>query len=497
MMGFLSSDRRERTPVCPARIILNRAPSAARTSALSVVVFFLHTGAPAFAGVDPDLTPHSRPAFKPFRYDEDWSVLRDPSLRTEPLDNLKFIPLSTSDPRQYLSIGGESRTRYDSFTNPGFGLRGLGHDDFVIQRLLLSADLHLDERFRVFAQTVSGFQFGPESDPSPQQDDAFDLQQGFAEVWLGDSRDHSLQIRAGRMEMGFGSYRLVTARDPTNARLNFDGVRATGALNGFVVDAFVTRPVEQKRGLFNDGENDAQTFWGVYATLPLTPSKALNADVYYLGLRREGARFNSGIGTDERHSVGSRLWGAIAGLDYDAEGVFQFGTFGHREIRAWTVASSVGYTWSDAPWKPRFGMKANVASGDTNANDGTLGTFYALFPRQGYFSELNLLAPSNFFDIHPSIQLKPLDTVTLSASVDPFWRYTTSDGVYGPGRVAIPAAASAGRFVGTTLDTQVEWAISGQLSLTGYFGHFFRGDAVRGAGGKDVDYAGMWLTFRF
>jgi hypothetical protein len=442
-------------------------------------------------------TPAQRPSFKVFRYEEDWSALRNPSLRTEPLDDFKYIPLQTAAPDQYLSLGGEVRSRYDYFKNPGFGLRGLEHDDFGLQRLLLSADLHLGEHLRLFAQTVSAFQVGSESPPSPQQDDVLDLQQGFAEVRFGDTVERSLSLRAGRMEMGFGSYRLVSPRDPTNVRLNFDGLRATFAAPGVTIDAFLTRPVEQKRGLFNDGENDAQTFWGLYATVPILPDKALSLDTYYFGLRRENARFDSGTGTDERHSVGSRVWGASRGCDYDIEGVVQFGTFAGDDIRAWTLASNVGYTWANAAWKPRLGIKANVASGDTDRHDGTLGTFYALFPRQGYFSELNLLSPSNFFDIHPSLQVKPREDLTLSASADPFWRCTTADGVYGPGRVAIPAAAGDGSYVGTTVDFQADWALSRQLVLTSYYGHFFKGDVVRAAGGKNVDYAGLWLTFKF
>jgi hypothetical protein len=367
----------------------------------------------------------------------------------------------------------------------------------LLQRFLISADLHVDEHVRIFTQVLSGFQEGSDSQPSPLQDNVLDLQQAFAEAWVGESKDLSLSVRAGRMEMGFGSYRLVTARDPTNARLNFDGVRATLAYGGVTVDAFLTRPVEQQSGIFNDGEIDARTFWGAYSTFPLIGPKALNLDVYYFGLRREDARFGYGAGTDERHSIGSRWWGTNAGYDADVEAVYQFGTFVGADIQAWTVASNFGYTWLNSTWKPRLGVKANIASGDTNRNDGTAGTFYALFPRQGYFSELNLLAPSNFFDVHPSFQIKPRDNLTLSASADPFWRYTTADAVYGPGRVAIPASASSSRYVGTTVDFQAEWAITSQLSLTGYYGHFFRGDVVRDAGGKDVDYVGAWLTFKF
>lgn len=464
---------------------------------VALVVTLSWCAGPVAAEAANDSAPARRPVFRAFRYDEDWSVLRDPALRTEPLDSLKFISLSESNSNTYVSFGGEYRTRYDYFRNPGFGLRGLDHDDFVLQRLLLSADLHIDEHLRVFTQTVSGFQIGSESDPSPQQDDALDLQQGFAEVWLGESRDRALQIRAGRMEMGFGSYRLVSSRDPTNARLNFDGIRATLALGGVTIDAFLTRPVEQKRGLFNDGENDAQTFWGVYSAFPVTQDKSLNLDAYYFGLRRENARFNSGVGTDDRHSLGSRVWGGRSGIEYDVEGVFQFGTFAGEDIRAWTVASNLSYSWQSVAGKPRVGIKANIASGDTDSRDGVAGTFYALFPRQGYFSELNLFSPSNFYDVHPWMQIKPRDDLTFSISVDPFWKYSTADGVYGPGRVVIPSTAASGRYVGTTVDLQIDWTISRQLSLTGYYGHFFKGSVVRAAGGKDVDYAGVWLTFKF
>lgn len=216
-----------------------------------------------------------------------------------------------------------------------------------------------------------------------------------------------------------------------------------------------------------------------------------------LGLRRDNARFSSGSGADERHSVGARLWGGHQGLEYDAEGVVQFGTFAGLDIHAWTLASNLGYAWREVAWKPRIGVKANVASGDTNPHDGTSGTFYALFPRQGYFSELNLFTPSNFIDVHPWAQLKPSSDLTFTASIDALWRYSTSDAVYGPGRIAIPSSASTGSYVGITADLQVEWSISSQLSITGYLGRFFKGDVVSDAGGKDVDYAGVWMTYKF
>jgi hypothetical protein len=44
---------------------------------------------------------HDRPKIGLNRWQEDWSVLADPALRTEPLDDLKYIPLSSGDPNSY------------------------------------------------------------------------------------------------------------------------------------------------------------------------------------------------------------------------------------------------------------------------------------------------------------------------------------------------------------------------------------------------------------
>lgn len=431
-----------------------------------------------------------------FRYDEDYAFLRDPARRTEPLDGLKFVPLG-QDPAWYLSIGGEARMRYEYFREPGFGLRGLDHDDFVLQRFLLHADVHTGEHVRGFVQFVSGLQAGNESEPSPTQDDALDLQQAFADLSTGEVGTGRWRLRAGRMEMSYGSSRLVTARDAPNIRLNFDGVRGTYAAGESTIDAFLTRPVQQKRGLFNDEANEDQAFWGVYAVTPLGGPLATKLDLYYLGLERAEARFASGVADETRHSIGARFSGTPGGWDYDVEAVFQFGSFGEDQIRAWTIASNIGYTFRGAAWTPRVGLKANIASGDQDPSDGTLGTFNAMFPRANYFNEANLIAPANFFDVHPSVQVSPLETVTLTAAVEGVFRQSTRDAVYSPGRIGIPATASDRRYVGTGLTLQADWTISRNASMTASYTHFARGPVVEDAGGEDVDFLGTWITFRF
>ena len=79
--------------------------------------------APAFGdGEAPTPSVPERPAIKLNRWQEDWSVLADPRLRTEPLDSLKYIPLNRDDPKSYLSLGLTLRERFETNDAPSFGV---------------------------------------------------------------------------------------------------------------------------------------------------------------------------------------------------------------------------------------------------------------------------------------------------------------------------------------------------------------------------------------
>src|SRR5690242_12812166 len=54
--------------------------------------------------------------YQRFRYDEDYTYLRDPAKRTDFWDPIKYIPLN-SDGDWYLSLGGEARERYEMYNN--------------------------------------------------------------------------------------------------------------------------------------------------------------------------------------------------------------------------------------------------------------------------------------------------------------------------------------------------------------------------------------------
>lgn len=436
------------------------------------------------------------PPYTLLRFNEDYHYLANPESRTDPLDVLKYIPLNPSDSYSYLSLGGEIRERYESFTNPGFGAFGSpGHDEYLLQRITLDADLHVNTNVRFFVQGISGLQFGDESTAPAVNQDPVDLQQAFGDLKLASSPESPdyLIIRGGRFEMTYGSGRLVATRAAPNIPFKYDGLQLIEAIGGAKIYAFVTKPARENKYTFDD-EYSGQLFWGVYGTTPtLFSTLGLKADIYYLGFQDDEAAYAAGTGDEMRQTFGTRLFGQKSGFDYDVEPVIQTGTFRGQDIFAWTFASSWGYRFEDAFLKPRFGINFDVASG--NRGSGTFGTFNPLYFKAGYFNDASVIRPSNIIDVHPTLQLLPRENVLLTLGSDTLWRYTIRDGIYGPpGNLEIPAGGSS-RYVATTAEISAQWQINRHLTWITSYTHFFTSDALRELGGKDIDYFGTWVTF--
>ena len=205
-----------------------------------------------------------------------------------------------------LGLSGEARERFESSRDPVFGLSPAGDDDYLLHRLLLTADARNIDGFRAQVQIVGGMTSGWEGEPPPTQDDSVDVLQAFIEQSFG-AGEGNLLVRAGRQELSLGSSRLISVRESPTIRRAFDGVRASWILHsGAHVDAFALRPVSPARSGFDDRSASSQTFWGLYGTADVPRIPGLKADLYYLGLRREDAVFTQGRATEMRHSVGFR-----------------------------------------------------------------------------------------------------------------------------------------------------------------------------------------------
>jgi alginate export protein len=219
----------------------------------------------------------------------------------------------------------------------------------------------------------------------------------------------------------------------------------------------LTVPVETNPGIFNDASDHTRLFWGIYVVGPLPLLPQGHSDLYYLGLDRKQARFDQGSGHELRHSVGTRLWGRPQPWDYNFEFVYRWGDFGHGSIQAWTAASDTRYTPSTVRFRPRLGLKANIASGDHNPRARTLQTFNVLFPKGAYFGEIALIGPANFIDLHPLVDFHLTKSFTVTTDWDFFWRENIHAGLYGPAINLIRSGrTSRARSIGNQATMQAE-----------------------------------------
>jgi hypothetical protein len=401
----------------------------------------------------------------------------------------------------WLSLGGEVRERYEYTHNPLWGEDPQDKHGVFLQRYVLHGDLHLGPHLRLFGQLYSALEDGRAGPPSPSEENRLDLQQGFLDLSTPLGVGAAATLRVGRQELRYGSARLVDVREGPNVRRKFDGGRVRIEAGKWQVDGIAVRPSLIEPGVFDDRLDDAQALWGAYAVRrsPSWLPFGLALDLYYLGYQDEAARFDQGTAQETRHTVGLRLWGERSGWDWNWELMYQFGRFGRGDIRAWSVASATGYTARHAPWSPRLGLSANIASGDRNPADRDLQTFNPLFPRGNYFSELALLGPRNFFNLHPALTVHPTARLSLAADVDFFWRLEPADGIYSPsGRLLRSGRGSETRYVSTEVSLNVTWQIDPHMSLTGIYAHSVPGAFVKQTGpAKDIDFLEITLTAQF
>ncbi len=440
--------------------------------------------------------PPPPPPYRQLRYEEDYVYVREEDRRTDPFDALRYSPLSESG-EIWLSLGREVRERYEKFHNANWGAGPQGAAGYFLQRYMTHADLHLGEEFRLFAQLKSGLEDGRTGAPRVPDEDRLDLHQAFGDWWIRLDPDRSQTLRAGRQEMAYGSSRLASPREGPNVRQSFDGIRAIAHVEEWRADVFLTRPVETDPGVFDDGSDRDRVFWGTYATTPVVEGRSL--DLYYQGLDWEHATFDQGTADQTRHSGGARLWGRPEPRGFNLELVYQFGKFGPDRISAWTIASDTGLTLGDSPFEPRLGLKADVASGDTDPSDPDLGTFNALFPKGPSFAETDLVGPANLYDLHSSLELRLSANATRTADADFFWRTSRGDGTYSVSlNFPRPGNLSDERYIGSQTATALAWTFDRNLAATLYYAHFLAGPFLEEIPpGEDMDFVATWVTFEF
>ncbi len=450
----------------------------------SLVFFFVSSG------ITQSQSPSNieMPGFKFLRSDEDYTFLANKPRSTSILNQIKHLPLGENS---FVSLGGDIRTEFQILHNEAW--QKDNDDAALFQRFMVHSDWRFGDHIRVFGQLKNGFTIGRNGPKFPLNDDALDVHQ----LFLGVNFGHST-IDIGRREIRYGARRLISVREGTNIRQSFDGARWIWKKDNHQFDALFYAYNPQRVGVFDNAINTDQLLWGGYWVWNIPQVEGLNFDIYYLGVRNRATSFDEGSSEEIRHSYGIRHWGSKGRWTYNNEAIFQTGSFGDGNIRAWTISTDTYYQFP-GKYKPTIGLKAQVISGDENPNDNNLQTFNPLYPRGGYFGLLALIGPANIFDIHPSFKISFGKNWQLNLDWDVFWRHRLNDGIYFPsGRLNVSGQNTTQRYIGHQPGIQLGYAVNRFLEVGASYFLFVAGDFIEEVSdGENFSQLGTSINLKF
>jgi hypothetical protein len=389
----------------------------------------------------------------------------------EPPKNLylkgKYIPLGADG---ILSFGGSWRTQFESFVNEQFEHVTDQDNLWFLSRFMFHAHLKVKDRFEVFAELNSSV-LASKDEPSPVDKDELSMNQLFVRYHF--NRNWNFLI--GRQNMRLGSGRLVDIREGPNVRLSFDMVQLQYQESNSNVMGFFAIPVQQKEGVFdNDYLKNKEALSALYWTQHWTENTS--TDFYVLHKVEKGKTWNSGTADDNRVSMGLRHFGVWKGLNYNNEFVYQFGKFGDRNINAWTISFNVEKEFSFGT----IGLKTEVISGNDDETF-SLNTFDGLYPRGAYFGRVARIGPSNLIDIHPYYDFK-LGEFNVELDYVGFWRFSTTDGIYGPPLVLDYPSVNSERFIGHQIGGILAYEVNKNFNLELESNIIFPGNFLKQSG---------------
>jgi hypothetical protein len=206
--------------------------------------------------------PQQRPKILFNWWQEDWSVLANPDVLREPLDVLKYIPLSKNDPKTYLSLGADMRERYENNDAMNFGVPPNGvPQSYLISRIEMHADLRIANQLQVFVQLQNDNAPG-KTIIQPVDEDRLDLEQAFI-VLTEPVATGTLKLRAGRQQFAFDLQRFISVRDGPNVRQSYDALWADYEKEKWRYITFFSHPVVTRNiRCFDDYSSSALTYGG-------------------------------------------------------------------------------------------------------------------------------------------------------------------------------------------------------------------------------------------
>lgn len=426
-------------------------------------------------------------------FSQEESILEFSLLRQNDLINIenpkslyqkfKSIQLSKNG---LLSFGGSYRFQTEAFINEQFDKAVDETDYWFLNRFMAHAHLKIGTSFEFFSELNSSLITSKDNIVPVDRDEL-----NFNQLFIKYHFNTNWSFLLGRQNLRLGSGRLVDIREGPNVRLSFDMVQVQYKDQNTSITGFHAIPIQPQEGIFdNDILQVNETLSGIYWTQNWAQNT--NTDIYVLYKTEENKTWNIGTADDNRTSFGVRHFGKWKGLIYNNEFVYQFGSFGNDDISAWTISFNIEKPFSFGA----IGFKTEAISGN-NDSTSSLNTFDGLYPRGAYFGRVARFGPSNLIDFHPYFDTK-IGSVNLEFDYVAFWRFSKTDGVYGPPLILEYPSVNNKRFIGNQIGVIASYELNTHINFELESNIIFPGGFLEQSGLDDTLYHFVFTTeFKF
>lgn len=398
-----------------------------------------------------------------------------------------------------MQFSGEFRDRAEGRTS--FNFEPQSGDGYDLTRFRLNLDLTPQKWLHFFVQGQDAQ--APGIDPAhlnPTLKDNFDLRQGYVELDVG-RQDH-MRLRVGRQELAFGAQRLVGAFNWGNTARSFDAARLTLEWSRARVDVFASSVVNIHMTGF-DRPQPRVNLYGVYGSLHGTPKRTTFQSYIFWKTNPHVISEEGRPGDQDLVTLGFRwtqLW--LGHFDSAMEMARQTGSFSNDSIGAWAGYWTGGYTVSGIPFKPRFSVEYDYASGDKRAANGKVGTFDQLYPtNHAYYGITDQVGWRNMRALRTGTDFSPHRKLMVNLDYYFFWLASSHDGLYNAsGTLIVKAPVGGARHtdIGQETDVFVSYMFSTALAFGAGYGHLFPGRFLKdNSPGSGTSFPYLFTTWRF
>ncbi len=367
-------------------------------------------------------------------------------------------------------------------------------------RAVIGADLRFNEHIRVFTELGAAHVDRSRDSATPNFENDASLQQAFVDI-RGWRESTMAGAMVGRQEFSDGPRQLMSLSDGPNLHRTWNGVRAYLHSERYRIGAFELRATKLGSGGFDEGINQQESLRGVTASFIVSRGAGPNTylDPFWFRTENSSARLGPYVGHDRRDTLGVRLWGRHGSLRYDWTAAYQAGRVMHaRGSEAWGLFAVHSLELAGSGWKPRLGLRVDLASGGGTYEQGTLRSFHSLYASSNYLGEGQLLGLSNLAMFAPSLTVSPTARTSLTFEYGYARRLERDDPVYAGGmRVYQGTQGFSGNHTGDLARLSASWSPLPQLSLTLNLEHLAAGQVLRHAGYPSGSYGYLSATYRY